>query len=93
MSVKRGRESFLRILLVGRGPAAWTPPEAYGDPSLPVLRRGDRDPPHDLPQFPVGPRSEEEHMPVGGREAVRRDPHTRLCVGCLQDVLKGGVVA
>ena len=32
-------------------------------------------------------------MPVGGREAVRRDPHTRLRVGCLQDVLKGGVVA
>ncbi len=54
---------------------------------------GDRDPPHDLRQFPVGPRSEEEHMPVRGREAVRRDPHTRLRVGCLQDVLKGGVVA
>ena len=30
---------------------------------------------------------------MGGREAGRRDPHTRLRVGCRQDVLTGGVVA
>ncbi len=53
---------------------------------------GDRDPPEDSRQLPVSPRPEEQ-MPVRGREAVRRDPHTRLRVGCLQDVLKGGVVA
>ncbi len=74
------------------GPQRRLEPEAYGDRSLPVLRMDDRDPPHELRQFPVGPRPEEQ-MPVRGREAVRRDPHTRLRVGCLQDVLKGGVVA
>ncbi len=52
----------------------------------------DRDPPQDLRQLPVSPRPEEQ-MPVRGREAVRRDPHARLRVGCLQDVLKGGVIA
>ncbi len=32
-------------------------------------------------------------MPVGGHKAIGRNPHPRLCVGFLQDSLKGGVVA